>query len=124
MWEIFLGRFPSVITAILIAVGLFGMLAKRNLIKKLIGMNILQTGIFLFFIQGSVQWGATIPVIDPELGIAAAEYVNPVPHVLILTAIVVGVATTGVALALVLNIYQRYKSLEEETILQRMKSSP
>jgi multicomponent Na+:H+ antiporter subunit C len=96
------------------------MIAKRNLIKKLIGLNIFQTAIFLFYIHGAVQPGGTVPVWDPRVT-AAAQYINPLPHVLILTAIVVSVATTGVALALTVAIYRRYRTLDETALLERMK---
>lgn len=118
------GRYPYLITTLLMTIGLYGMLTRRHLIQKLIGMNIFQTGIFLFFIQGAAKWGGSIPIIDPELGTSPALYVNPLPHVLILTAIVVAVATTGVALALVLAIHRRYGTLDEEELLKRMRSRP
>lgn len=110
-------------TATLLVIGLYGMVGKRNLLKKVIGMNIFQTAIFLFFIQGATKPGATVPVWDARISAEAAGYINPLPHVLILTAIVVSVATTGVALALLMTIYRRYRSLEEGTILERMKQS-
>ncbi len=110
-------------TAGLLVIGLYGMIGKKNLLKKLIGMNIFQTAIFLFFIYGAVKPGTTVPVLDIRIGMDAAAYINPLPHVLILTAIVVSVATTGVALALLISIYRRYGSLEESTILERMKQS-
>ena len=110
-------------TATLLSIGLYGMVGKRNLFKKVIGMNIFQTAIFLFFIQGATKPGATVPVWDPRISAQAAGYINPLPHVLILTAIVVSVATTGVALALLMTIYRRYRSLEEGIILERMKQS-
>jgi multicomponent Na+:H+ antiporter subunit C len=108
-------------TAALLVIGLYGMVGKTNLLKKLIGMNIFQTAIFLFFIQGGTKPGATVPIWDPQISAEAAGYINPLPHVLILTAIVVSVATTGVALALLITIYHRYHSLEEGTILERMR---
>jgi multicomponent Na+:H+ antiporter subunit C len=67
-----------------------------------------------------VQPGGTVPVWDPRFT-AAAQYINPLPHVLILTAIVVSVATTGVALALAIAIYRRYRTLDESALLERMK---
>lgn len=121
MLEVFFGGYAYWMTSVLLVIGLWGMVAKRNLVKKLIGMNIFQTAISLFFIQGASKPAATVPVLDPRWGTDAASYINPLPHVLILTAIVVGVATTGVALAFLIAIYHRYKSLDELTILERMK---
>ena len=106
---------------ILLIIGLWGMLTKRNLIKKLIGMSIFQSSIILFFVVGAYKWGATVPVADPVPVEQAAAYINPLPHTLMLTAIVVGVATQGVALALSILIYQRFNTLDEPTLLGRMK---
>jgi multicomponent Na+:H+ antiporter subunit C len=119
----FVSSYTYFMTAALLVIGLYGMIGKRNLVKKLVGLNIFQTAIFLFFIHGATKPGATVPVLDPRLGAEATGYVNPLPHVLILTAIVVSVATTGVALALLVNIYRRYGSIEEEVILERMRQS-
>lgn len=119
----FITNYNYLMTAILLTIGLYGMVGKRNFLKKVIGMNIFQTAIFLFFIQGATKPGATVPVWDPQISTEAAGYINPLPHVLILTAIVVSVATTGVALALLITIYRRYHTLEEGTILDRMRQS-
>ena len=121
MFEEFLSRYVYVMIIILLVVGLYGMLGKRNLLKKLIGLNIFQTAIFLFFIEGSTKLGATVPVIDPQLGTDPAKYVNPLPHVLILTGIVVGLSLTGVALAFLINIRHAYHSLDEKSILKEMR---
>lgn len=121
MLDEFLGRYPYYMTVALMAVGLYGMIGKRNLMKKLIAMTIFQTAILLFYIQGATKWGATVPVIDPALGHDAALYINPLPHVVVLTAIVVGVAITGVALALLLKIYRSSGTLEEGEVLERMR---
>ncbi len=106
-------------------VGFYAMMGKNNLLKKLVGMNIYQWSIIFYFISTAAKKGATVPVI-PGHGhvhhvIHAAEYVNPLPHVLMLTAIVVGVATTGIALALLIVIYKRYGTLEEDEIIEEIK---
>ena len=122
MIDIIKDNYAYVMTAILMAIGLYGMLGKRNLMKKLIGMTIFQSAIILFFISGSAKWGATTPVYDPALGVAnPALYANPLPHVLMLTAIVVMVATSGVSLAFLLLIYRGYRSLDEREILEKMQ---
>jgi len=120
MLEEFLGRYVYFLLIILMTIGLYGMFAKRNLMKKLIGMNILQTAIFLFFIEGSSKLGATVPVIDPQLGNDPAMYVNPLPHVLMLTGIVVGISITGLALAFLIKISHTFHSLDERAILKEM----
>lgn len=123
MVELFLSRYVYLMIVILLTIGLYGMLVKRNLLKKLIGMNILQTAIFLFFIEGATKSGGTVPVIDPLLGTEAAKYINPLPHVLILTGIVVGMSLTGVALAFLLIIYRKYKTLDDRAIMAIMKET-
>lgn len=115
----------------LMMIGLYAMIAKRNLVKKIVGMNIFQTAIILFYVSMGAKKGATIPIIQHGHGegahgiapsaIKAAEYINPLPHVLMLTAIVVAVATLGVALALAIKIYNRYETLEEDEILAQIR---
>jgi multicomponent Na+:H+ antiporter subunit C len=119
--DIFLSRYVYLLVVVLMAIGLYGMLGKRNLLKKLIGMNIFQTAIFLFFIEGATKSGGTVPVVDELIGIEAAKYINPLPHVLILTGIVVGLSLTGVALAFLLVIYRAYKTLDDRAIMANMK---
>jgi multisubunit sodium/proton antiporter, MrpC subunit (2.A.63.1) len=119
--QAFIAHYPYFMTVALLVIGLYGMIGKHNLVKKVIGMNIFQTAVILFFVYGSAKWGATVPVIDPRFGTDPANYINPLPHVLMLTAIVVSVATMGVALALLLMIYRRYHSLDEREILERMR---
>jgi len=121
MIELFLSRYVYLMIVILLAIGIYGMLGKRNLLKKVIGMNIFQTTIFLFFIEGSTKLGATVPVIDAQLGMEAARYINPLPHVLILTGIVVGLSLTGAALAFLIVIYRTYKTLDDRSIMSIMK---
>jgi len=111
---------------VLMMIGLYAMIAKNNLIKKLVGMNIFQTAIILFYVSIGCKRGGTIPIIEHAHGpghhvIDSAHYVNPLPHVLMLTAIVVSVSTFGVALALAVKIYQQYKTLEEDEIIMRLR---
>lgn len=116
-----LDDYAYTILVLLLVVGLYGMVGKRNLLKKLIGLNIFQTAIYLFFIHGAAKVGASVPVIDPALGSDPARYVNPLPHVLVLTAIVVGVALTGVALAMLISIRREHGSLDEDRIRERLR---
>ncbi len=105
-------------------IGFYAMIGKRNLVKKLIGMNIFQTAIILMFVSAGVKHGAKIPILDKyaalEKGVEVAGVVNPLPHVLMLTAIVVSVSVTGVALAILLRIYREYGTLEEDEILEKL----
>ena len=120
-----IGKFNYYIYVVLMMIGLYGMMGKRNLVKKLIGMNIFQWSIIVFVVSIGSKKGGTIPIIEGGHGhhavVHAIQYVNPLPHVLMLTAIVVGVGTTGVALALLLSMYKKYKTLEEDEILRKMK---
>jgi multicomponent Na+:H+ antiporter subunit C len=117
----------------LMMIGFYAMMAKRNLVKKIIGMNIFQSAIIFFYISTSVKRGATVPILENAHGHAAhglehgaraidvMQYANPLPHVLMLTAIVVMVATLGVALAVVIMIYRRYNTLEEDEIIALLR---
>jgi len=109
---------------LLMMIGFYAMLAKNNLIKKVIGMSIFQTAIIIFYVSIGAKEHATIPIIAhhgaAEAAIDVAHYANPLPHVLMLTAIVVSVGTLGVALALCLGIYRRYNSLEEDEIQEQL----
>lgn len=115
------GKLNYFIYIILMVLGLYGMTVHKNLFKKLIGMNIFQWAIILFFISVGAKRGGTIPIVDPKMGIKAELYINPLPHVLMLTAIVVAVSTTGIALALLILIYRKYGILEEDRILRRIR---
>lgn len=111
---------------ILMLIGLWAMMAKINLIKKIVGMNIFQTAIILFYVSIGAKKGGTIPILEHAPGHGhefitdPALYINPLPHVLMLTAIVVSVATLGVALALALKIYREHKTLDEDEILSHL----
>jgi multicomponent Na+:H+ antiporter subunit C len=110
---------------VLMMIGLYAMIAKNNLIKKLVGMNIFQTAIILFYVSIGYKRDATLPIIENAHGghgsiVHAIDYINPLPHVLMLTAIVVSVATFGVAMALAVRIYQRYQTLEEDELRMRL----
>ena len=103
-----------IIVIILMMTGLFIVIARANLIKKLIGLSIFQTSVFLFYISLGKVAGGTAPILDGNPG---TLYSNPLPHVLILTAIVVGVATTALGLALILRINEAFGSVEEDEII-------
>jgi len=115
------------IYTILMMVGLYAMIAKNNLVKKIIGMNIFQTAIILFYVSIAYKKGGTLPIImgDAHGGghaaVHAADYINPLPHCLMLTAIVVSVATLGVALALAIKIFRQYGTLEEDDINHQIR---
>ena len=114
---------PNFLTVVIIFLwGFYIMVTRYNLIKKLIGMYLVQTSVIFFLVSISAKKEATVPVLmsttDP---VQAAIYANPLPHVLTLTAIVVGVATLGVGVALCAAIYRKYGSLDEEEILEKLE---
>ncbi len=111
-------RYPYWATAVLMVIGLYGMLVKRSLVKKLIGLNVFQSGIIIFFIAGSQKIGATIPILLEDVPADPSLYMNPLPHVLMLTAIVVSAATVGLALAFIVRISREYGTLDEREILE------
>ena len=111
MIELLVSRIYYLVSFLLLGVGAYMMIGNDNLVKKVIGMNVFQTGIFLFFIVTAFVAGASPPLLT-----APEPYVSPLPHVLILTAIVVGVSLTAVALGLIVRIYDEYGTLNEEAI--------
>ena len=107
-----LGLYNYWIVVLLMMAGFYNVIARGNLIKKLIGLNIFQTSVFLLYISMGKVAGGTAPIVAKD----AATYSNPLPHVLILTAIVVGIATTSVGLGLVIRIREAYGTVEEDEI--------
>ena len=142
-------KFNYWIYVILMMIGLYAMITKNNLMKKLIGMGIFQTAIILFYVSIGVKDTAVIPIIShhgsehhqgatvhSESGPSSEEvspvkvknntidkvkYANPLPHVLMLTAIVVGVSTLGLALAISQKIFKSFETLEEDEILNKLR---
>lgn len=120
-------KFNYVAYIVLMMIGLYAMIAKNNLVKKIIGMSIFQTSIILFYVTTAYKTGKSIPIIAHAHGAEhhaahAADYINPLPHVLMLTAIVVSVATLGVALALAIKVFRQYGTLEEDDINAQIRS--
>ena len=113
--EAFLAHYNYYIFAILLMVGLYAVIAKGNLIKKLIGLSLFQSAVFLMYISIGKVEGGTAPIL--QKGAVDQLYSNPLPQVLILTAIVVGVATLSLGLAIVVRIYELYGSIEERELL-------
>ncbi len=96
----------------LATIGLYAVVARHNMVKKLIGLSLFQTAVFLLFITVGKVTGGTAPILDPDFSL----YSNPLPHVLILTAIVVSVSTLAVGLALAIAIKRDYGTVEEDDI--------
>jgi multicomponent Na+:H+ antiporter subunit C len=114
-----LGLYNYWIVIFLMMAGFYVVIARGNLVKKIVGLNVFQTSVFVLYISmGKVQ-GGTAPIVDS----GAAVYSNPLPHVLILTAIVVGVATTALGLALAVRIKEAYGSVEEDEIQRQDQDS-
>ncbi|MFC7155282.1 cation:proton antiporter subunit C [Halomarina halobia] len=111
MIDLLLTRYNYVAVVLLLGIGAYMIIESSNLVKKIVGMNVFQTGIFLFFITSAYRVGGAPPVLTNE-----GPYVSPLPHVLILTAIVVGVSLTAVALALIVRIHSVYGTLDEDVL--------
>ncbi len=118
--EFVLGRLNYWFFIFLMMIGLYIVIARSNLMKKIVGLNIFQTSVFMLYISIGKVSGGTAPIfpmdmkVDPNLA-----YSNPLPHVLILTAIVVGVATTSLGLALTVRIRENYYTIEEHEIAKQ-----
>jgi multicomponent Na+:H+ antiporter subunit C len=108
------GHYTYIVTVFIMIVGLYIVVARGNLIKKLVGLAIFQTSVYLLYIAPGKLVGGTAPI----LADAFEVYSNPLPHVLILTAIVVGVATLALGLALVVRVHEAYGTIEEDQILE------
>ena len=116
-----LAKYNYWVSVVLMLIGFYGIFAKDNLIKKIIGLSIFQTAIFLYFISLGAVKGGTAPIVSEEIIRKGYVYANPLPHVLILTAIVVSVATAAVALSLIIRMHDEYGSIEESEIIERLK---
>ena len=112
MLQAILDHYNYWIAILLMMIGLYTVVARGNLVKKLVGLNIFQTSVFLLYITMVKVTGGTAPILDDRFTV----YSNPLPHVLILTAIVVGVATTALGLALVVRIRESYGTIEEDEL--------
>ena len=108
----FLGLYNYWIVILLMMMGFYVVIASGHLVKKLIGLNLFQASVFILYISMSTVEGGAAPILRNGVSV----FSNPLPHVLILTAIVVGVATTALGLALVVRIKEAYGSVEEEDI--------
>ncbi|MEE2997795.1 MAG: cation:proton antiporter subunit C [Pseudomonadota bacterium] len=111
-WDLIVGHYNYWIAIFLAMAGLYIVIARGNLIKKLVGLNVFQSSVFVLYISFAKVEGGTAPILLKGVDV----YSNPLPHVLILTAIVVGVATTALGLALVVRIRKEYATIEEDDI--------
>ena len=110
--QIVSGLFNYWIVIVLMMMGFYMVISQHNLIKKIVGLNVFQVSVFVFYISMGKIKGGTAPILADGIEI----YSNPLPHVLILTAIVVGVATSALALALTIRIQEAYGTIEEDEI--------
>ncbi|MBY8974852.1 cation:proton antiporter subunit C [Rhodobacteraceae bacterium NNCM2] len=111
------GHYNYWVTIFLMCAGLYTVVAKSNMIKTLVGLGIFQTSVYLLYLSPGKILGGTPPILGPDKGQADVLYSNPLPHVLILTAIVVGVATLALGLALTVRINEAYGTIEEDEIV-------
>lgn len=111
-----LGHYNYWVFAIVLMIGFYALLYCDNLIKKLLGLTIFQSAVFLMYITMDKVEGGTAPILQP--GVPDQIYSNPLPQVLILTAIVVGVSTTALGLAIVVRIKEAYGSIEEHDFIE------
>jgi multicomponent Na+:H+ antiporter subunit C len=115
----FIAHYNQYITIFLMVSGLYIVIARGNMVKKLIGLSLFQTSVYLLYISAGKIIGGTAPIVDPKFTV----YSHPLPHVLILTAIVVGIATLALGLALVVRINEAYGTIEEDEIFDRDKDT-
>jgi multicomponent Na+:H+ antiporter subunit C len=117
-WDFIVGHLNYWLITVLMMTGLYIVVAKGNLVKKIVGLNIFQTSIFMLYISMGKITGGTAPIFPVDMNIDPdVIYTNPLPHVLILTAIVVGVATTALGLALIVRIREEFNTINEDDIV-------
>ena len=119
LFEDLLANYNQWIVIFLMVSGLYIVIARGNMVKKLVGLSLFQTSVYLLYISPAKILGATPPILDPDYTV----YSHPLPHVLILTAIVVGVATLALGLALVVRINETFGTIEEDEIIAREDDS-
>jgi len=112
-----LAQWNYFLVIILMMLGFYAVIARGNMVKKMIGLNIFQTSVFMLYISMGKVSNGTAPILT---GDSSTVYSNPLPHVLILTAIVVGVATTAVGYALIIRIQESFSTIEDDEIIELM----
>lgn len=115
-----LGHFNYWVVMVLMMIGFYTVIARGNMIKKIMGLNLFQTSVFILFVSAGKIIGGATPIYRDGVDV----YSNPLPHVLILTAIVVGVATTAVGLALAVRIREAYGTIEDDEIVDPVDQPP
>ena len=117
--DFILGHLNYWLFIVLMMIGFYIVVARGNYIKKIVGLNVFQVSVFMFYISISKVEGGTAPIFPVDMNIDPdVVYSNPLPHVLILTAIVVGIATTSLGLALIVRIREEFGTIEEDEILE------
>ena len=118
-WDFIVGHMNYWLVIVLMMTGLYIVVDKGNLVKKIVGLNIFQTSVFMLYISMGKISGGTAPIFPTDMKIDPdVVYSNPLPHVLILTAIVVGIATTSLGLALIVRIREEFGTIEEDELLE------
>jgi len=122
MVEFVKGYYAYYFLILLFAIGLYAMMMKKNLMKKIMGMSMVQSATIMFWIVSAYKDGGTVPILDKSIGVQNPDlYINPLPHTLMLTAIVVAVVTLGLSFALLVAIYRNFKTIEEPQLIEQMK---
>lgn len=117
--EFLLGHMNYWLFIVLMMTGFYVVVSRGNYVKKIVGLNLFQASVFMFYISIGKVSGGTAPIYPVDLNIdPSVLYSNPLPHVLILTAIVVGIATTALGLALIVRIREEFGTIEEEDIIE------
>lgn len=119
--ELLASKYAYLLVVLILGIGIYMMAASPNLVKKVIGLNMFQSAIFLFFISTAYVEDGHVPVVSGHGGEEGVVYASPLPHVIVLTAIVVGVALTAVAMALIIRIHREYGTLNENVLKEVRK---
>lgn len=120
--EWFTGHYYEIASVILFGIGFMGLLLHNNLIKKIVGLNIMDTAVYLLLAQRGMIFGRVAPILGDNLTPSAEQYINPIPAGLVLTGIVVSVSVSAFSLALTHRLYKKYHTLNLDEILLRSKA--
>ena len=120
--EWFTGHYYEIASVILFGIGFMGLLLHNNLIKKIVGLNIMDTAVYLLLAQRGMIFGRVAPILGDNLNPSAEQYINPIPAGLVLTGIVVSVSVSAFSLALTHRLYKKYHTLNLDEILLRSKA--
>lgn len=121
MLQTLLNNYGEAAAAIMFIIGFANLLLQKNLIKKIVGLDLMDSGTYLFLAEKGFIQGKAAPILNPDVGSVASQYINPIPAGLVLTGIVVSVSVSALMLSITIKLYQRYHTLDVDEISAILK---